>query len=70
MLIVEFSCGASTSENGTYFENPNGSQERICNFMLNRANSDICQVQNIMRIETYDYMVNDPFTDSFRAGAV
>ncbi len=43
LVIVEFECGRTTSENGTYFVNPS-SPERICNLMINRLNDDICQV--------------------------
>ena len=45
MLIVEFNCGRTTSENSTYFTNPT-SPQRICNLMINRLNNEICQVRN------------------------
>ncbi len=40
---VEFQCGQTTSENGTYFVNPS-TPERICNLMIESVNDDICQV--------------------------
>ena len=42
-FIVEFNCGRTTSENSTYFANPQ-SPQRICNLMINRLNNEICQV--------------------------
>ena len=47
-FIVEFNCGRTTSENSTYFANPQ-SPQRICNLMINRLNNEICQVSIIMR---------------------
>jgi hypothetical protein len=41
--IVEYQCGKSTSENGTYFTSP-ATPQRICNLMINRVNDNICQV--------------------------
>ncbi len=43
-VAVEFSCGASTGENGTSFVSP-PSPIRICNLMVSRLNDDICQVK-------------------------
>ena len=42
-FIVEYTCGKTTMENGTYFSNP-ATPARICNLLINRINDDICQV--------------------------
>ena len=49
IFLVQFECGASTSENGTYFVSPS-TPERICNFQLTRASDDICQVGQVRNI--------------------
>ena len=51
-VSVEFMCGSTTSENGTYFVNPS-SPERICNLMINRINDDICQVGTVQSFESF-----------------
>eukprot|EP00093_Oithona_nana_P004803 04803.XXX_226673_223125_1 [CDS] Oithona nana genome sequencing. len=47
----EFNCGRTTSENSTYFANPQ-SPQRICNLMINRLNNEICQIR--IDFETFD----------------
>ena len=42
-IAVEYQCGKTTSENGTYFTSP-ATPQRICNLLINRVNDDICQV--------------------------
>ena len=59
-FIVEFNCGRTTSENSTYFANPQ-SPQRICNLMINRLNNEICQVSMIMRQIFFGCMDGWPF---------